>query len=185
MYILLGVPSVTYSKLFGNSWPGQEVQSMTRECYIYTGWNSLIHVGFWLNNFDLIKAGAVHTCRSFWTGLFLSPFILYLIILKAVMSYFGHTNNSWKSHKIYNLPLSPNKHKQTQKLYMVRGKKTPNSITLKEAYILHLAHMLLIFTDSHQEKKLCIVSLWKQSDAIKREIKVKLDLWKQSNSPYH
>lgn len=127
---------------------------MTRECYIYTGWNSLIHVGFWLNNFDLIKAGAVHTCRSFWTGLFLSPFILYLIILKAVMSYFGHTNNSWKSHKIYNLPLSPNKHKQTQKLYMARGKKTPKFHNIERSLYFTLGSHVVNFYWQPPRKKI-------------------------------
>lgn len=171
MYILLGVPSVTYSKLFGNSWPGQEVQSMTRECYIYTGWNSLIHVGFWLNNFDLIKAGAVHICRSFWTGLFLSPFILYLIILKAVMSYFGHTNNSWKSHKIYNLPLSPNKHKQTQKLYMARGKKTPKFHNIERSLYFTLGSHVVNFYWQPPRKKIMYCFIMKTKRCNKKRNK--------------
>lgn len=158
---------------------------MTREHHIYTEWNSLIHVGFWPNNLDLIKAGAVHTWRSFWKGLFLSPFILYLIILKAVMSYFGNTNNFWKSHKIYNLSLPPSKHKQTQKLHMVKGKQNPKFYNIERSLYFTFGSHVVSFYWQLPRKKLYIVSLWKQSDAMKRKIKVKLELWKQSNSSYH
>lgn len=73
------------------------------------------------------------------------------------MSYPGHTNNIIKHLKFYYLSPFPNKH--THSLWTVRGKQEVNCITMKEAYILHSAHMLLTFTASCEARKTYIICM--------------------------
>lgn len=70
------------------------------------------------------------------------------------MSCPGHTNNALKSPKIYSLFPSPKEHTQTHNLWMREENKKQNSLTMKETYILHSAHMLLIFTANCEAREI-------------------------------
>lgn len=106
-------------------------------------------------------------------------FILFLIVLKVIMLYPGHTG-CYEKQQIYNLPPFSNTHTQ---LWMVRGKQKANYIIMKD-FILHSTHMLLIFTASCEGRKTCIICIMETKWSNKKRKKTKLDLWRQLISPY-
>lgn len=107
-------------------------------------------------------------------------FILFLIVLKVIMLYPGHTSNAMKSNKFIICPLSLI---HIHNLWMVREKQKANYIIMKD-FILHSTHMLLIFTASCEGRKTCIICIMETKWSNKKRKKTKLDLWRQLISPY-
>lgn len=138
-------------------------------------------MGFQLNDLYLIEeAGTVYRHKSFGTRRFLSPFIVFLIVLKVIMLYPGHTSNAMKSNTFIIFPLFLI---HIHNLWMVRGKQKANYIIMKN-FTLHSTHMLLIFTASCEGRKTSIICIMETKWSNKKRKITKLDLWRQLISPY-
>lgn len=136
-------------------------------------------MGFQPNDLYLIEAEQfIHT--SHLNKRFSLSFILFLIVLKVIMLYPGHTSNAVKSNKLIICPLSLI---HIHNSWMVRGKQKANYIVTKD-FILHSTHMLLVFTASCEGRKTCIICIMETKWSNKKRKKTKLDLWRQLISPY-
>lgn len=77
----------------------------------------------------------------------------------------------WKVTDFIICPLPPI---NTHNLWMVRGKQKANCVTMKEAFILHSAHMLLIFTASWEARKTCIICMMETKWSNKKRKKTQI-----------
>lgn len=134
-------------------------------------------MGFQPNDLDLIEAGTVHTKKSFWTRhlkrRFLSPFILFLIVLKVIMLYPGHTSNAMKSNTF---------HTHTQ-FIDGEGKRKSKLYNNERFYFTFNSYAANFYCHLWRQENMYYLHNGNKMIQQKKEKKTKLDLWRQLISP--